>query len=282
MALAILILPLVAGCSNDCNDCPDPAGTYAPPYPPDGVISDTGNGQVTIWWNDKPENRNGFYEDDIVEYGIYKSTDYTDDRKWVLVDYVDAGVACDQYGDCGYVVPIPNGQTWYFAVTSVDIDGYESDWSYIVAEDTPRPDGWLVLKDLGQNSTESGYDFDQNTVQAWNLGTTDIYFGQSAEGVFYFYTAAGVDIQDFGYVYWEAVSVAPDHGWAESGRAEVILGHMYVVRIQSGPSSYNYAKIEVIDLIDDVEDLDDKVELNWAYQPVENLPELAPIGGAAQ
>jgi hypothetical protein len=138
-----------------------------------------------------------------------------------------------------------------------------------------------VLKDLGQNAAESGYDFDRYTRQAWNINTTDIYFGQS-DGVFYFYAAVGVDIQDFGYVWWDAVDVAPDDGYAESRRAEVVLGHMYVIRIEDGQQNYNYAKIEVIELMDDPNNEDDKVRIDWAYQEVPNLPELSPEGGATR
>jgi hypothetical protein len=278
MAFAILILPIVAGCSDECNECLDPAGTYAPPFPPDGVFSITGDGIVTVCWNDKPENFNTRTNDDVVSYGIYMHTEPTGTYTWV-VD-VDAATACDD-GLCCTDIAVQNGQTRYFAVTSLDRDGFESeDLSYEFVEDTPRPEGWLVLKDLGQNTTESGLDFEPLTVQSWNLGTTDIYFGQS-NGVFYFHAAAGVDIQDFGYVSWDDVSWAPDHGWASSKRAEAILGHMYVVRVQSG-SNFNYAKIEVVDLIDDATDQDDKVEINWAYQQVDNWPELAPGGGAQQ
>jgi hypothetical protein len=55
-----------------------------------------------------------------------------------------------------------------------------------------------------------------------------------------------------------------------------------VIRIEDGQQNYNYAKIEVIELMDDPNDLDDKVRIDWAYQEVSNLPELAPEGGATR
>jgi hypothetical protein len=282
MAFAILILPLVAGCGNDCNECPDPAVTYAPPFPPDGVFSITGDGIVTVCWNDKPENFNTNPNDDVVTYGIYMHTSPTGTYEHEID--VDAAVVCDEYGLCCTDIPVANGQTRYFAVTSLNRAGFESeDLSYEFVEDTPRPEGWLVLKDLGQNAAVSGLDFDPLTVRPWNHNTTDIYFGQ-LDGVFYFHAAAGVDIQDFGYVLWEAVDWAPDgdDGWSSIDQVEIILGHMYVIRVQSGPTSWNYAKIEVTDVNDDPQDLNDEVGFNWAYQEITNLPELAPGGGAMQ
>lgn len=278
MAFAILILPIVAGCGNDCNECPDPAVTYAPPYPPDGVFSVTGDSLVTVGWNDKTDPN-------IIQYGIFRHTEAT--GRYTRIATVDWEDACED-GLCWFEdTDVINGETWYYAVTSIDDRGRESeDLSYEVVHDTPRPEGsGLVLKDLGQSPTVSGYDFSDFAVQAWDSNTTDIYFG-SADGVYYIFTAAGVDIQDYGYIDLIWVDWAPEDGngltgWANSGRAEVILGHSYVIRIRNG-QNWNVAKIEVTDLVIGP---DTTVTLKWAYQEVENWPELAPgvtTGGATQ
>lgn len=278
MAFAILILPFVAGCGDDCSECPGPAVTYAPPYPPDGVFSVTGDEKVTIYWNDKTDPN-------IIQYGIFRHTEAT--GRYVRIATVDWEDACVD-GLCSYEdTDVQNGETWYYGVTSIDDKGRESeDLSYEVVHDTPRPEGsGLVLMDLGQTPASSGYDFSEFSVQAWDSITTDIYFG-AADGVYYIFTSTGVDIQDYGYIDLMWVDWAPENengltGWANSGRAEAILGHSYVIVIRNG-FDWNVAKIEVTDLVIGP---DTKVTLKWAYQEVKNWPELAPAqttGGAMQ
>jgi hypothetical protein len=277
MAFAILVLPFVAGCSNECSECPDPAGTNAPPFPPDGVFSITGDEVVTICWNDKNETY-------VIAYGIYRSDepDPVDGYEWIAdVDWEDA---CEDGLCCFADTTVDNGDTWYYGVTSINDAGIESEYlSWELVHDTPRPEGFgLVLSDLGQNSTASGYDFSDFAVVDTN--TADIYFGE-LDGVYYIFTTSEVDIQDYGYIELEAVDWAPGDGtglkgWANSGRAEAILGHSYVIRIRNGPVTWNVAKIEVTDL--DVILPDWTVTLKWAYQEVMNWPELAPGGGALQ
>ena len=157
-----------------------------------------------------------------------------------------------------------------------DSEGNESDLSYETVFDTPRPEGFgLVLMDsLGQNDL-SGYDFSARTRQRPDLSTTDIYFGVS-EGVRYICTNtdhdAGVDIQDYGLIDLIDVDWAPDGGWSDAGRAEAIEGHSYIIRINSA-LGWNVAKIEVRWVSNQ------SVTLDWAYQEVLDLPELAPPGG---
>jgi hypothetical protein len=275
MAIAILILPYVAGCSNECNECPDPAGTNAPPFPPDGVFSITGDEQVTVCWNEN-------WESDIAGYAVYKndSPDGTGLYDW-LAD-VDAETFC--YTD----TDITNGQTRFYAVLAFDTKGKESELSYEDVFDTPRPEGFnVVLSDyLGQNPGSSGWDFVNRTVQSWDNITTDIYFGtltdqQTSTDVSYIFTAAGVDIQDYGYIadadeFAVYVSWAPDQGWSNLGRVEAVNHHAYIVRVNNG--SVNYAKIWLKSVTSS------QVTLDWAYQEVEDSPELTPgaKGGASR
>ena len=185
----------------------------------------------------------------------------------------------------------PSGLWQYYAVTSIDRDGRESeDLSYEVVQDTPRPEGVdLVLTDyLGPatSPTTSGYDFSRFTVQAWDDATTDVYFGtlvdqQTTSDVSYLFTTAGVVIQDYGFIanageFAVFVDWAPSQGWSNLGRVEALNRHAYIVRISGGPNVVHYAKLWITDVINS------QVTMDWAYQEVDNWPELAPEGGAAQ
>ena len=278
MAFAILILPLVAGCSNECNECPDPAGTNAPPFPPVGVFSITGDGQVEICWTPN-------WESDLAGYAVYWSDTLEGLYTW-LAD-VDASTTC--YID----TEINNQETRFYAVLAFDTRNNESELSYEAVFDTPRPEGFnVVLSDyLGQNPGTSGWDFSTRAVQPWDNITTDIYFGtltdqQAATDVSYIFTATGVDIQDYGYIadadeFAVFVDWAPDEGWSNLGRVEAVVHHAYIVRITSRVGSdtvNNYAKIWLKSVTNS------QVTLDWAYQEVPDLPELTPgaKGGASR
>jgi len=276
MATAILILPLVAGvagCSNDCNECPDPAGTNAPPFPPDGVFSITGDGQVEICWNAN-------WEEDLDGYAVYRDDNSDGYYDW-LAD-VDWDVTC--YTDS----PVNNGDTYEYAVLAFNMRNQESELSYEDVFDTPRPEGFnVVLNDyLGQNPDASGWDFEYRTVQSWDSSTTDIYFGtltdqQTASDVSFIFTAAEVDIQDYGFIkdaeqFRVYVDWAPTQGWTNLGRVEAVAQHAYIVRTSSG--GVNYAKIWLGTVNNN------RVTLDWAYQEDEGNPELSPgaKGGASR
>ena len=260
MAIVLSFLLVVAGCSEDCEECPIRPVDNAPPFPTYGVFSVTGDGLVTIYWNAN-------WEADLAGYAIYFNDTEDGLYEWM------ADVSADQtyYED----TDVTNGETWYYAVLAFDNHDNESDLSYETVFDTPRPEGFgLVLMDyLGQIS-QSGYDFDTYTRQRADLSTTDIYFGVVG-GVRYLLTNTGVDIQDYGLIDLVDVDWAPDTGWADSGTCEAISGHSYIIRI-NGPSGSNFAKVEVRTVSNE------SVTLNWAYQEVTDLPELAPGGGASR
>ena len=273
MATAILVLPLVAGCSNDCSECPDPAGNNAPPFPPDGVFSITGDGQVEICWNAN-------WEEDLAGYAVYRDDNNDGYYDWLA----DVGPDVTCYVDRD----VNNGDTYDYAVLAFDTRNQESELSYEDVFDTPRPEGFnVVLSDyLGQNPDASGWDFENRTVQSWDSTTTDIYFGtltdqQTASDVSYIFTAAGVDIQDYGYMenaeeFRVYVDWAPTQGWTNLGRVEAVVQHAYIVRTTDG--GVNYAKIWLKSVTNS------QVTLDWAYQEVEDNQELSPgaKGGASQ
>jgi hypothetical protein len=273
MAIAI-VFPIVAGCTSECNECPDPAGTNAPPFPPVGVFSITGDGQVEICWLDNQENN--FVEG----YAVYR-----DDNKDGLYDWI----ADVDWADLCYTdTDVNNGDTYYYAVLAFDWENRESELSFEDVDDTPRPEGFdVVLRDyLGQSPTTSGWGFESRSVQAWDDITTDIYFGtltdqQTASDVSFIFTAAEVDIQDYGFIetaeqFRVFVDWAPTQGWASLERVEAVDRHAYIVRTRSGGT--NYAKIWLKSVTNS------QVTLDWAYQEAEDNPELSPgaKGGASR
>jgi hypothetical protein len=261
MTILLSFLPFVAGCGDDCNECPGPVADNAPPFPPDGVFSVTGDEMVTIYWNDN-------WEEDLAGYAVYRNNDGSDVYGWVT----DVPANQTYYFD----YDVNNGETWYYAVLAFDRAGNESDLSYEDVFDTPRPEGsGLVLMDyLGQSADQSGWDFDLFSRQKSDSITTDIYFGVEG-GVRYIITNTGVDIQDYGLIDLINVDWAPETGWSDAGRAEAIAGHSYIIRINSA-QGWNMAKIEVLSVSNT------SVTLAWAYQEVNRSLELAPGGGTAQ
>lgn len=251
----------LGGCSDE-----DPAVVIdnGPPSAPDGVFSITGDTQVEICWNPNPEP-------DIAAYEVYWNNMPT--GAFQFVARVDANTTC--YVDAA----VANGDTYYYAVLAIDVDGLESTLSVENVFDTPRPEGFnLVLFDyLGQNTGLSGYDFSSlsGVAQPWTDPTTDVYFG-APNGVPTLFAdqGAGVDIQDYGYVELVFVDWAPAAGWAPSGQVELIPGHSYVARIVGGNGIFNFAKAHAVSVSSA------SATLDWAYQIDGDNPELAPgFGG---
>lgn len=259
LILGVAVAIIVAGCCDECDDTVLVVDNF-PPSPPDGVTSVTGDGVVTLFWNPNGEL-------DLGGYAIYYNYDGGD-----LYTFL-AEVPRDQTWYDDY--DVRNGFTKFYAVSAFDIEGLESELSYEVVFDTPRPEGAnLVLYDyLGQNSDLSGYDFSSlsGSAQAWNDPQTDVYFGVPG-GVYTLFAAdAGVDIQDYGYAEsFDEVGWAPQKGWTPSGKVEVIPGHIYIVRILSGSGYFNYAKVHITELTPD------HATMDWAYQTDPDNPELAP------
>ncbi|NIM18955.1 MAG: hypothetical protein GTO51_01060 [Candidatus Latescibacteria bacterium] len=263
--IGALLLPalIYTGCCDECDDTVVMIDN-GPPSAPRGLYSVTGDEEVTLYWYENPEP-------DIAGYDVYWN-----DEETGYYDYL-ATTPPDQTWYVDYT--IANGETRYYALIAFDTQGLESDWSYEVAFDTPRPEGFnLVLYDyLGQNSSLSGYDFSSlsGTAQAWDDPATDVYFDPS-NGVNLLRARIGVDIQDYGLIDLIDVDWAPSDGWSPTQQAELIYGHSYIVRISDKAGGHNYAKIFVSSVSPS------SVTLDWAYQTVVNNPELTPRGGASK
>ncbi len=261
VAAVMLMLPFVAGCDDE-----DPVVVDAPPFPPDGAFSVTGDGVVSLFWNPNQEP-------DLAGYTVYRGNQAPEGPYFFLADVSASTTNYDDF-------EVNNGDFWYYAVTAFDVAGNESELSRDLVFDTPRPEGFgLVLVELGQDPSQAGYDFSSlsNSSQAASLSTTDIYF-ENTGGVNYVVAADPlVDIQDYGWIDLVGVDYAPESGWAPSKRVEAIPDHSYIVKIVDGQGDFNMAKFFVVSVTAT------NVEMDWAYQAVENeleLSRIAPIGGA--
>ena len=231
------------------------------PAIPRGVISVTGDESVTVEWFPNGEL-------DLAGYRIWRGQDNVD---FDLLKEVSTSTT--RFVD----VDVRNGWTYYYAVSTFDFDGNESDLSPEEVADTPRPSGRNVtLRNFAVSPTRSGFDLSRPSQGAipWDTLDTDIYFGVDTsvsdtfvyENVKYLYSDNGTLIQDMGYHEdFDAVDISPVNGFIGEF-VELVEGHIYVL---NSPDN-NFAKIHVIALSDDA------VTFDWAYQTDPDNPQLAP------
>lgn len=263
----LLIVPLLivaAGCEEDDDTVYDPA-----PQPPQGVYTVTGNDSVFIFWNSP-------YERDVVEFVVWRS--YEEWDNYVEIARVDAVENDDLdliYYDPGYIDDsVTNGQTYFYAVSSVDAAGQVSELSAESAFDTPRPDGLVTLYDSSVAPGASGFDFSARTVSAAGNAATDVLVDRGPSGVFYLNrTKSEVLLQPMGYTYsFDDIGWAPQNGWIANYWTELVEGFTYVVAVKDTHGDWNYAKLRVLAL----DDNNGSAQFQWAYQEAVNNPELAP------
>jgi len=230
------------------------------PAAPRGVYSVTGDEQVLVEWYPNQES-------DLKGYIIYRS--YEEVGNYDEIGRV--GSAVDSFVDDD----VENGVTYYYAVSSYDLDGNESDLSPETVVDTPRPAGKNVkLEDYYFEPDLSGFDFShpERGAQTFDRSDIDIYFGVDTEvNVLYIYSNEAKDIgmQDLGYTdSMDDVDVSPTQGFT-SVFVEAILGHTYAFIMPDG----HYAKLRITDT-GDIEDA--WIVFDWAYQLQPDNPELAP------
>jgi hypothetical protein len=265
-----------AGCSkDDCIDCADTGRDTTPPAVPTGVFSVTGDGQVTVYWNDLDEA-------DLAGYAVYRSLDgatYHHVRDLGRDENFDEDTGLHHYVD----TDVTNGSTYYYAVTSFDSSNNESAPNY-AAYDTPRPAGTSVeLFNPDVAPALSGFDFSAlesgrvsgNSPAAdigvvWEVGTP---FVESARPSIVSLQDYGTVMNDDQVINLDWVSFAPLNGYSTTGRAELILGHAYVVRITESPTDVHYAKFAVTAV------RTNSVVIDWAYQQANDNRELKAYAG---
>jgi hypothetical protein len=294
--LGLLMLPLLASCeSDDCVSCVE-----APPVAPTQVYSASGDGQITVYWNDYPE----IYSEDITGYYIwwryFEPGDQNDPaREFYYLGEVAVGDNYDPASGQYFFVDdeVENAVDYEYAVSAYSPHG-ESYLSFEFVVDTPLPmsETPLTLFDVdGASSQLAGFDFSlageqgsydgngaDGIVDPTQPGTTaDIQVRFDDQGVPWLETLRGdVHVQDYGTyldqageLVFEGVTWAPEFGWSESGVLELIIGHIYVIEIYNEPNTgdVHYAKLGVVD----VDQQAGSVRIMWAYQLVNGLPELS-------
>ncbi len=225
-----------------------------PPAVPTNIVTETGDEFVIIEWN-------AVYNEDLAGYAVYYSDSYN--GQYNLLGTTDK----TSYIDYGAV----NGITNYYAIASYDYDGNESDLSYDVAYDTPRPEGYdQNVYEVWQYPNISGYDFSTYKVTSYISDFTDFFF-EYDNGVFYLDVWPDTDIQDMGKtnsIY--EISYAPTDGWVEKmpndnlKYVEAIKGNTYIIWTYDN----HFAKIRINNIYTD------HIEFDWAYQTASGNVEL--------
>ncbi len=253
-------LAMLAGCrsSTDCDSCP--------PLPaPSGVFTITGDRYVEVFWDE-------IQDGNVFGYRVYRSMDADG-------PYVALGISGDGYY---FDDDVSNGITYYYAVAAYDHHDDESDLSYELIHDTPRPDGTSLI--VYDDDALAGVDFsgwNDVMVLPWDDPYADMYlfwdvgsqhYAMQSTDVVVGEEVYGTDLQPAGYVdSLDELDWAPDGGWSTEEADVVILrtGHAYWVWTWEN----NYAKFRV-QLVGE-----DFVVLDWAYQTDVGNPELVIIAG---
>ena len=156
------------------------------------------------------------------------------------------------------------------AITAFDCNGNESDLSYELVYDTPRPEGYNEkIFDYTDYPHYAGWNFSGYSVVPYDHPACDFYYGYDyVNEAFYFYIGRpGGLIQDFGYTEsLDEITYAPEDGWSTTGIVEAIEGHTYIVWTWDN----HFAKFRVTTLGSYY------VIFDWAYQVDSGNPELSP------
>ena len=228
-----------------------------PPPVPQGVYSVTRDYAVLLYWL-PIDDVNG----DFATYIVYRSdhdpdTGYNEIGRTTAEEFVDRGVI--------------NGYKYYYAVSSMDVDGNLSDLSYEYVFDTPRPQGTnRALFDVYVSPGLAGWDFANARVVHYLSADCDMFLEYFAGDTVYYFDVANSAtwIQDMGYtVDLDEIDYAPEYGWSKNGWCEVILGHTYVIWTDDN----HFAKVRVTGINGE------KVIFDWAYQVATGNPELKPL-----
>lgn len=306
MILMAVLVPglFLAGCSDDdCLNCADlPA-----PVVPTGVHSISGDGYVIVQWNDLVyAPYDGAYNENLVSYEVYRRRyEFGDENNpnrtfdadpVAVVDWdenYDAGTGLHWYVDNA----VTNGLQYEYAVASVNAAGDRSALSFEFVVDAPLPmspldnQGWFVPLAIynanAPGATGYGFIFSRAAAAPGTLTYGRVTPGvEAAVADIEVFFSSGVpyvteggshvrlqDVGDYsdgaGNLLFEGLTWAPVNGYSVTGTLELVPGHVYAVEIATGTGSVHYAKFGVDSVGSGL------VNLIWAYQLIENLPELS-------
>jgi hypothetical protein len=253
--LSILVAAMIITSCDDRNPSSSPTTDFEAPPVPTGVTTTTGDTEVWIFWEPIYLDRN---YDDLAGFRVYRSDD---NLNFTHIATVDPDVT--DYNDNNLV----NGETYYYAITSFDTHGNESDLSYDSAYDTPRPEGFgyiiYTFTDVNYEAL-SGFDLSTGIRLPWDHTECDFYLeydpDPNVRAFFIWLGDNGAFLQDMGYTdSFDDITYAPTDGWSNFQYTEVILGHTYVLMT----SNDHYAKVRVTG---QVIDPTDGIEFSWGYQ----------------
>lgn len=257
MLLAIPVLALI-GCDENDNSVAPPANQL--PAAPQGVYSVTGNQTVYVYFN-------GIYDANVNHYNMWRSlqatTGYTQIGTRAAESNPNLDLIIYEYTD----TELTNGTTYYYAVSSVNNDGLQSDLSAENVFDTPRPEGSVTLFPNTIERALSGYNFETNSILYDTSAAADI-FVDVFQGTYYLNARDNsTDLQDMGYTAsFTDIGYAPDSGWSALGFTELIPKHTYVIWTRDN----HYAKVRPLTI-----NQSGSVAFQWAYQTATANPELA-------
>ncbi|MDD4050809.1 MAG: hypothetical protein PHR28_02765, partial [candidate division Zixibacteria bacterium] len=205
LGLLILAATVLTGCDEDDHDHVLVSQDQTAPPVPQGVYSITGDGEVLLYWLPIDD-----IDGDFESYIVYRSDYAPDTGYWFIGETAQEYFVDDQ---------VTNGKTYYYAVSSMDVDGNLSDLSYELVFDTPRPQGTgAVMFDYNAVPTYAGWDFSAEQTVDYLAAGCDIYTEYlSGDDVFYINVAdVNVDIQDMGYTEnLDVIGYSPDDGWSQ-------------------------------------------------------------------
>jgi len=220
--------------------CDSRDNTYYPhdneaPTVPSGVGTITMDSSVKVYWNPinmAPEDY------DLAGYKVYISND---NEIFNPLATVDNDVT--EYTVTG----LSNGHTYYFAVSSFDTHGNESELSVETVYDTPRPEGFdqrIYSFNVPQYEHISGFDFSQEEALPWNHRDCDFFleYDTTLQASYLWLATEHSYIQDMGYTdSFDDITYAPGSGWSSFLYIEAIVGHTYVILTADN----HYAKVRI-------------------------------------
>ncbi len=268
MKRLLLIVPLiaVAAIMAGCED--DNAVVLPAPAAPQGVYSITGDEVVWLYWN-------GIYDRNVRQYVIWRSpeatTGYVEIGRLTAQNNPNLDLLIYEWPDSSVV----NGQTYYYAVSSINADGQESDLSAEDVHDTPRPEGAVTLFPSNIAPELAGFNFETGMPVSDTSLAADIFIDMTS-GIYYVnVTDTGTDIMDMGYTTsFDDISFSPSTntqvGWAENPWVELIDGHTYVIWTFDN----HFAKLRAAQF-----NPSGSVSFQWGWQIDPGNPQLVPAIG---